>query len=91
MDDYNFWADLLDTYQSTADWVKALWIVSVPAFALGLVALIFQYRIVSKLTPRIAEGDLVYTIHRDDLGRFHVYRHGSDLEQTLDLGKIVRS
>jgi len=45
MDPYNFWADLFDTYQSTADWIKALWIVSVPAFVLGLVALILRYRL----------------------------------------------
>ena len=45
MEDYNFWQDLFDTYQSTADWIKALWIVSVPTFALGVLALFLHYRL----------------------------------------------
>ncbi len=51
MTEYNFWADLFDAYQSTADWIKALWIVSVPVFVLGLVALILRYRLA------IAQGE----------------------------------
>jgi len=43
MDEYNFWADLFDTVRSTADWVKALWIVSWSAFCLGVVALVLHY------------------------------------------------
>ena len=48
MDDYNFWADLFDTYQSTADWIKALWLIVPSAFLLGLIALILRYRIASR-------------------------------------------
>ena len=48
MEDYNVWADLLDTYQSMADWVKALWLVVPPAFLLTLIALILRYRIASQ-------------------------------------------
>lgn len=44
MDDYHFWRDLFDTYQSLADWLKALWLVVPPAFLLGLVALILHHR-----------------------------------------------
>ena len=40
MDSYNFLADLLDTYQSMPDVIKALWVVVPPAFVLGLVALL---------------------------------------------------
>lgn len=29
MDSYVFCADLFDTFQSSADWIKALWIVSI--------------------------------------------------------------
>jgi len=64
MDSYNFWADLFDTYQSTADWIKALWIVSVPAFVLGLVALVLRYRLA------IAQGQVQVPMssepHMDD-------------------------
>lgn len=40
MEDYNFWADLLDTYQSLPDIIKALWIIVPPTFTLVLVALL---------------------------------------------------
>lgn len=43
MEGYNFWADLFDTVRSTADWVKALWIVMWSSFWLGVVALVLRY------------------------------------------------
>ena len=42
--DYNFWADLLDTYQSLTPWVQALWLIGPLAFLLALI----------KLPPRAA-------------------------------------
>ena len=43
MEDYNFWQDFFDTYQSLPDWMKALWLIVPPAFLLGLIALIMRY------------------------------------------------
>ena len=45
MTDYNFWADLLDTFKSSPDWIKALWLTIPPGFLLALVALLMRYRI----------------------------------------------
>jgi hypothetical protein len=39
MDDYNFWQDFFDTYQSLSDWMKALWLIVPPAFLLVLIRL----------------------------------------------------
>ncbi|OXT00532.1 hypothetical protein B7H23_10490 [Notoacmeibacter marinus] len=45
MDDYNFRADLLDTFQSAPDAIKALMLILPLAFALGLiVALLHHFR-----------------------------------------------
>ncbi|WP_272950769.1 hypothetical protein V6582_15340 [Agrobacterium vitis] len=44
MADYNVWADLFDTWQSTSDWVKALIIVVPPAFVATMLALLLRYR-----------------------------------------------
>ncbi|MUZ64026.1 protein kinase [Agrobacterium vitis] len=44
MADYNVWADLFDTWQSTSDWVKALVIVVPPVFAATVLALLLRYR-----------------------------------------------
>ena len=80
MDDYNFWADLFDTYQSTADWIKALCIVAVPGFLLGLAGVVLYFRLESKRADALAASELVYTIHRDGDGALRVYRHGPDIE-----------
>ena len=52
MEDYNFWADLFDTYQSLPDWLKLAWLIALAAVALfatkritGLLeALLFRWR-----------------------------------------------
>lgn len=37
MEPYNFLSDLLDTFQSSSEFIKALIIVTPPAFVLGLI------------------------------------------------------
>ena len=78
MENYNFWADLLDTYQSSADWIKALWLIVPPAFVLGLVALLLHYRLASR--PRPDHHNLISTIHQDDLDRYFVSRANTSLD-----------
>jgi len=77
MEDYNFWADFFDTYQSLSDWTKALWLIVPPAFFLGLIALIMRYRLDGK---KGSDGTLIYSIRRDNSGQLHIYRHGPKLE-----------
>jgi hypothetical protein len=73
MDNYNVWADLFDTYQSTADWLKALWIVATPAFVLGVIAVLRPRR--SKAEAE--QGELLYSIRRHRDGMLTVHRHGA--------------
>ena len=80
MDDYNFWQDFFDTYQSLSNWTKALWLIVPPAFVLGLIALILHTRVAVKEAETVQRGDLVYTIHRDVNDKLHVYRHGAALD-----------
>ncbi|RLQ88313.1 hypothetical protein [Notoacmeibacter ruber] len=44
MNDYNFRADLLDTFQSAPDAIKSLMLILPLAFALGLIALVLHHR-----------------------------------------------
>ena len=78
MEDYNFWADLLDTFQSSADWIKALWLVIPPSFVLALIWL-FRRRVVR---VDAHGGELLYTIYKEPNGLIQIYRHGE-----LDGGK----
>ena len=79
MEDHNFWADLLDTFQSSADWIKALWLVIPPGFVLALIWLFFRRRVVR---VDAHGGELLYTIYKETNGLIQIYRHGE-----LDGGK----
>lgn len=60
MADYNVWADLFDTWQSMADWVKALAILTPPTSATAMLALLLQYRLAARReTPRPVPADLL--------------------------------
>lgn len=90
MEDYNFWQDFFDTYQSLSDVVKALWLIVPPAFLLGLIALVMRHRVALRQVENGTSGDLVYTIHRDDYGELQVYRHGREIEQQPTLVLLDR-
>ena len=81
MEDYNFWQDFFDTYQSLSDWTKALWLIVPPAFVLGLIALVMRHRVAVKQAEHGLRGDLIYTIHQDGNGQIHIYRYGAALER----------
>lgn len=44
MDDYNFLADLLDTFQSSSDYIKTVIIITPPVFLLGIIHLLTRHR-----------------------------------------------
>ena len=56
MDDYNFLADLLDTFQSSSDYIKTVIILTPPMFVLGIVHLLTRH--CSRTTKR-ADADFV--------------------------------
>ena len=96
MEDYNFWQDFFDTYQSLSDWTKALWLIVPPAFLLGLIALVMRHRVAVRQAENGIRGDLVYTIRRDGDDKLHVYRHGRALDRepallVLDQANGVRA
>lgn len=68
MEQYNFWRDFFDTYQSLADWIKALWLIVPPAFVLGFAALVMHAG-----RTRASEANmLIQLIYRDDNDRLHL-------------------
>ncbi|CAN0450229.1 unnamed protein product, partial [Ectocarpus fasciculatus] len=44
MDDYNFLADLLDTFQSSSDYIKTVIILTPTVFVLGIIHLLTRHR-----------------------------------------------
>ncbi len=81
MTDYNFWADLMDTFQSSTDWIKALWLMISPGFLLTLIAMLVRYRIASKKTETAIDGELIYSVHRRADGEMQIVSHQPQLDQ----------
>ncbi len=81
MEDYNFWADFLDTFQSSADWIKALWLAIPPGFVLALIWL-FRRRVVR---VDALGGELLYTIYKVPNGLIQIYRHGDLIDGNSEL------
>jgi hypothetical protein len=80
--DYNFWKDLFDTYQSLPDWLKFAWLVVPVFFLFALISLFLRYRIAARkagVAEEIIEGELVYTVYRDDFGDLQIRQHGEAL------------
>ena len=71
MEDISAWQAFLGTYQSLADWIKALWLIVPPVFILLLTALLSRAK---RPVPEV-DGELVYTVHRDAAGQYCVLRH----------------
>lgn len=59
MGDCNFLADLLDTFQSSSDYIKTVIILTPPAFVLGLLYLVLRYHQPAKTTvPPYPTGNI---------------------------------
>ncbi|HMB11611.1 hypothetical protein [Saliniramus sp.] len=71
MEEISAFQAFLGTYQSLADWIKALWLIVPPVFIFAMTALILRGR---REVPEV-DGELVYTVHRDDGGQYRVLRH----------------
>ena len=84
MEDYNFWRDLFDTYQSLPDWLKFAWLVLPPTFLLCFIALFMWFRLNTKPAQHAKSGDLIYSMVREENGQTKIYRHGS-----LDKGDFL--
>lgn len=81
MDSYNFWADLLDTYQSTPDVIKLLIILEPPLFILAMVAMLRIRPIIISELP----GEDLYIIHRTKGGLLVALPNFDDLETKQEI------
>lgn len=81
MADYNFWMDLLDTFQSSSNWIKAVWLLIPPGFLLALIAMLMRYRIASKRAEKALDGELIYSIHRRTDGDLQIVRHLPEVDR----------
>lgn len=75
MEQYNFWQDFFDTYQSLSDGMKMLWLIVPSSFVLVFVALVIGKRPHGKQADDGCDGDLVYSVYRDGDDRLLIVAH----------------
>lgn len=80
MDDYNFWRDFFDTYQSLSDWLKTLWLIVPPLFLLALIWLWRRPSLPLEATASDEQGRLIYSVYRDGDNRTHIISHCPELQ-----------
>jgi len=85
MEDYNFWQDFFDTYQSLSDWMKFAWLIVPSTFLLALIALNMRYRIATRRLENEINNELDYTVCRDAQGQLQVQRRGELTMQEAEL------
>ncbi len=78
MENYSFRHDFFDTYQSLPDWLKFFWLLVPPLFAFAFTALCMLQRLALKRVKHQLPGNLIYSIHRDEMDMFHVYLRGEE-------------
>lgn len=92
---YSFWADLLSKFQSSPEWIKALWLIAPMLTVLGLAYLAAQLLrevlcLQSTESPQpdnghgTPEGQLLYGIYKNARGDMILYRHGNVESLTAD-------
>ncbi len=84
MDQYSFFADLLDKFHTASDWIQMLWIFSVPATIVGVAWCLKEAIVTMTSRRRLPRGELVYSIVRNHDNEFLVYRHGSSEKDGQD-------
>ena len=91
MDNYSFLADLLNKFHTSLPWIQFIWIAAISTFLFGLgwcikdifiaFAKSIQETVIAFAKKAKPEGELVYTIYRNDEDELCVYCHNATAQQ----------
>lgn len=81
MNEYNFWRDLLDTFQSSTDWIKALWLIIPPLFLLALFRMAMRFRLSRLKAIQKPVSVPIYPARTDDTDEILVFNRGLMVEK----------
>ena len=85
MENYNFWRDFFDTYQSLSNWMKVLWLVVPPAFLLVLIWLAARTGEQRRSAEPNTVGRLIYSVYRDEENCIRIFSHLPELADRPNL------
>lgn len=85
---YSFWADLLNKFHTSSEWIQVLWLLALPLLLFGLSWCVKGVLVAFARRKSDAKGELVYSIYRNSENELLVYSHADTLEQ-VDTGRII--
>ncbi len=88
MNEYSLWADLLNKFHTSPEWIQVLWLLAVPMLLFGLCWCIKEVLVAFARRREDAKGDLLYSIYRNSDNELLVYRHAEALEQ-VSTGNMI--
>ena len=80
MQDYNFWKDAFDTYQSLSAPLQLAWLLLPPTYLLVLIGLILRFWWRCRQLGPIGDdpGRPLFTIQRNAHGAYDIYIHDTE-------------
>ncbi len=81
MNDYSVWADLLNKFHTSPEWIQLLWLLAVPLLLFGLSWCVKEVLVAFAEKRESTKGELLYSIYRNSDNELLVYRHAEMLEQ----------
>lgn len=81
MNEYSLWADLLNKYHTSPEWIQVLWLFAIPLLLFGLGWCLKEAVVAFAKRKQPPRGELVYSIYRNNDNELLVYKHSETLEQ----------
>ncbi len=81
MDEYSFLQDLLVTWRSTSDWVKAVVVLAIPGYAGLFTWLVLSHRADMRAVEKIEAGSLLSDERIRELTRAEMHRIAAEWER----------
>ena len=86
---YSFGADLLNTFQTSPEWIQGLWLLVVLLLLLGLCWCIKEAIVAFAKRKSFPRGKLVYSIHRSDDNELLIYSYAEEPLEKGDTENII--
>ena len=88
MNEYSLWADMLNKFHTSPEWIQVLWLLAVPLFLFGLCWCVKEVLVAFARKRENAKGELLYSIYRNSDNELLVFRHAEMLEQ-VQTGNVI--
>ena len=89
MNEYSLWADMLNKFHTSPEWIQVLWLLAVPLLLFGLFWCVKEVLVAFARQRQEAKGELLYSIYRNNDNELLVYHHAEVLGQAATDNMIL--